>query len=137
MVDLNPLRRLTEELAEEVAYEEVGPRLRLLELLLDNISSLAVIVHANHRILFINEALKKYLKTLNVEVNIGDKWYKAFWNLDEPPKESLLTNSLRKREVVTGVISSPISNRKYQVSCIPLVYNGVSGYIFLLNELKK
>ena len=129
MVELGPLKRLTKELAEEIEYDEIGPIFKLFKLLFDNINTLTVIIDKDNIIKYMNPVLTKYLEENNLDGCIGDNWYKTIWKMGLEPDEHPARIALEQRKVVHKNFSSPMTGRKFIVTAIPLIYNGVSGTI--------
>ena len=136
MADLNNLQRLTQELAEEIHYEEYGHVFKLMSLIFDNVESYVVIIDTNCKLLYINPAAIKACKDLvNIDINTGDNCIKMMQSNPELCKDCLAKSCINQKKVLNEVTISPNTNIKYWRTCIPLAYDGISGVIEILEKL--
>lgn len=128
---VNNLRRLTQELAEEIRYEEYGQAFKFMRLIFDNIESYITIMDSNCKILYINpSAIKSAKDLLNVDLHVGSNC-KDIINIINPIhcKDCLARACINKRKVLNEIFGSIKTGKKYWRTCIPLAYNGISGVI--------
>ena len=135
MVDLSGLKRLTKELAEEVEYDEKGPALRFIELILDNIHSMAGILDKDCNVVFINKSAIDYCKMNNIDFT--DKGICPMKLSKEYCKNCPVKDTIKSRTVESVKYISPVTGRCISYTCIPLIFNGVSGVIALINGKLK
>jgi hypothetical protein len=133
--NVNNLKRLTQELAEEVHHEEYGDAFKYIHLLFDKVESYIVILDNDCKILYLNPSVIKNCKEkLGISVGVGDNCLKLLKDGKELCKDCVVKTCVNQRKVLNQIIISPNTGIKYWKTCIPLVYNGVSGVIEILEE---
>ena len=130
------LKSLTEELATEIYNRDEGNAFNFCKLIFDNLRTYVAIINLDNTVQYINPSLHFLLSSLKMDVKVGDEWFSKAWNLKTPPKNHPAKEAFETRKVVSDVIVSPISNTKYEVIAIPLIFNGISGSICLFNAVK-
>ena len=134
MVELNDLKRLTKELAEEIEYSEDGPALDWIKLVLSSIKSPVAIITREYKVIYLNPEAKRIGKKYNISTEYDIECYKARYNNDKPCKNCPMLESIKTKQIVNTVWKSPHSNIEYVVTNIPLVFNGVAGSIEIFNK---
>ena len=69
--------------------------------------------------------------------NVGDNWYKTIWSMGMEPKDHPANLALKTRKVVHMNFKSPKTGRTFNVTAIPLLYNGVAGTICFAVEVEN
>ena len=133
--NLNKLKRLTKELAEEVHYAEEGPIFKLVTLLLDNVTTFAVIVDNDKNLIWANKASINNASTagINIESYYGQDCSKIHLCNGECDK-CPVTKAVTSKKVHTTFFECVVSHDIYDMICIPLIYDGVSGVIVMMGE---
>lgn len=136
MVNLEPLKKVTQELALEVrALGHDSEMLEFMSLILENVQSAALILDDEDTVVYMNTLAAQTISNLGTEVSVGEKWYKA-WGLDAPPLEDYpARKAIETRKVVCEEYTSPFSGTKFKVTSIPLIYDGVSGTITICDVI--
>jgi len=135
MVDLSRLKELTTELAIQVRIlGEHTELIELLELIFDNIQSIIFIIDNNDNIVSMNNAASVHASECGANIEVGDKWYKM-WKLSDPPPIYPSKRAIETRRILTSIQKSPVSDKTFFVTVIPLIYNGVSGTINICEEV--
>ena len=133
MTNLAELKRITRELAEEVAYEERGPIFKLVTLVLDKIKSYAAIIGNNHKLIWVNQTAAKQANTHHIDIrSLYGINCKTLNLCSGECGDCPVTKSLKTKEVVTSEFKCVKSNDIYNMVCIPLVHNGTSGVIVIM-----
>jgi len=138
--NLNKLNRLTKELAEEIKYEETGPALKFCKLILGSIKSPAFIIDKDYNLIYGNPEAERLGKKYNVftKSGIGKKCYEVQYpGQGGPCKDCPAIKAIKTKKVENTEWKSKNSKITYMVTDIPLVYNGVSGVIEILNPIKR
>lgn len=133
---INYLKVITQELAREIDLNEHGPIISLLEIIFDKINSLVFIINMDDVVVYANRSAIDYIKsTYGVDI-LNEKWYCCFG--DEKPKDNLIHDeAIKKRKVINRELHSPLSNIDFNVTAIPLIYNGTTGTICILNIIDR
>jgi transcriptional regulator with PAS, ATPase and Fis domain len=135
MVDLNGLKKITQELAEEIHNEQHGKAFEFIRLLFDHIESFVAVIDDKCNFVYINPAVVKFSKdTLKMDVKIGDNcqvWAKGYFNCDD----CIVKSCINQRRVLSESMTSPHTNIKYWRTCIPLAYDGVAGVIEIVEKV--
>lgn len=139
MADLDNLKKLTfqladvtRELAEDIVEKDDGKIWKLFTLVFDNVQSSVVIVSPDLRVLYANPYAKsEALKKANVTIHEGGKCYKEFWALKKACKFCSVKRAISKRQIITGRETSTWSGSVFEVTCVPLLHNGVSAVLIL------
>jgi len=136
MVNLTQLKELTNELnsltfglAAEIESGKFGPLLTLLSIVLNNVETITFVFDKNGKILFMNIAAQTYLKNNSFDVKIGDIWWKVCFNLKERPIDTPTAKALISRQIITEPYKSPKTGATFNVTAVPLLFNGSSGTI--------
>lgn len=133
--NIDYLKDITKDLAKEIDLNEHGPIISLLEIIFDNIESLVFIINTDDIIIFINKSAIEYMSRVHGcdgACAIGKTWYCSF--CDEKPDEGFIHDrAMNERRVLTEVFDSPFSDNKFEITAIPLVYNGTTGTICIMN----
>ena len=137
MTNLDNLKRLTKELAEEVEYQEHGIAFKFIKLILDSIKSPAFIITREYDTVYLNPTAIKMAKKYGISTELGVKCYNVLFHKDEPCKECPVTRALKTRRVENTEWKSPLTGKKYMVTDIPLLFNGVAGVIEILNPINR
>jgi len=61
-------------------------------------------------------------------------WFKA-WNLKKEPETYPSKDAVEQKIVIHKSFVSPLTKNKFDIVCIPLIFNGVSGTIILMNKV--
>lgn len=136
MIDLRKLRRLTHELVDEI-NEGGGPVLDLIVLILDSVDQIAVIMDKEANLIYANSYAHNFINDLGIELEYEKNWYKQLYNLDESPTWCPVKKTLENKTVSKVHIHSPLTDIDWEVICIPLAYNGISGVISFASEYEK
>lgn len=136
MLELDNLRKLTEELANEVHKEEHGKVWMMLTMILDNLPLIATILDANEKPIYQNEYMKAQFKKyhgkeITTEFAVSEQ---IKGNAQNP---TIFKDTLRTREIQEGEFFSDKSQINYKVVSIPLIYNGIAGAIMLMYDSTK
>ena len=139
MVDLSNLKKLTNELAEEIHGNiHAGPLFGLLTEYYDTIDTYVAVIKNDKTVLYLNKAARKRMEELGLnpddyinEVCAGLKEQCGLVN-NCPLEECVKT----KKIVVRHDAKSPVTDIRYTVVCMPLLYNGVSGVIEMWTEVQ-
>jgi len=139
MVDLNKLKELTYELAEEIQGNlHAGPLFGLLMSYFDTVNTYVSIIRNDKTVLYLNKAARERIEELGLdpddyidEVCVGLRDQCGLVN-NCPLEECIET----KKIVVRHNIKSPITDIRYTVVCMPLVYNGVSAVVEMWTEVQ-
>jgi hypothetical protein len=135
MVNLDGLKQITQELAEEIHQEQHGKAFEFVKLLFDHIESFVVLIDNNCNFIYINPAVIKYSKEkLNMDIKQGDGcqiWSKGYFNCEN----CIVKTCINQRRVLSESLTSPHTNIKYWRTCIPLAYDGVSGVIEIVEKV--
>jgi len=138
MVELNSLKRLTMELAEEIEYDEHGKVWKFITLILDSVNSPAAIIGADHTLLYINkETIKRHaIQGFDIEDELGKTVRKTRFcrPLEMDCSKCPIMKSMETKEVYTIDYKSDITGILYKMICIPLVFDGVSGVLAILSD---
>jgi hypothetical protein len=135
MVDLNNLKLLTQELAEEIHRKESGQAFKYMGLLFDNIESYVAIIDKDCKILYLNpSAIRNYKDRVGKDIKIGDNCITLLQDNKDFCKNCLTKTCINNRNVLNEIIISPNTGIKYWRTCIPLAYDGVSGVIEILEK---
>jgi hypothetical protein len=137
MVDLDKLREITEELANEIHDEERGKIWDLVTLIFDNVDSPVCIFDNECNILYLNPRTIIGLGRVGQD---GNEWIgKNAKDTDGCNNLDCDTCKIKKvlcsRKVETVTYCSPYSDEKFNMVCIPLIYNGTSGVITILGDI--
>ena len=104
-----------------------------MKLLFDNVESYIAIIDKDCNLLYLNpSAIKNYKDRTGFTIQIGDKCIKLLQNNPEFCKDCSARKSITNKKVFNEIILSPNTGIKYWRTCIPLVYDGVSGVIEIL-----
>ena len=136
MANLDGLKRLTKELAEEIHYEEKGRVFKLMRLIFDNIESYVTIMNSDCGILYINpSAYSSFKENFNIDIHEGTNC-KEIINLfsQDYCKNCIAKMCMSQKKVLNEIFESKKTGKKYWRTCIPLAYNGVSGVIEIWEE---
>ena len=136
MADLTKLKELTKELAEEIHDERNGLVLSLVKMLLDNIDTYAMIIDSSHTVLYTNPSLKRYMKCHNLDLPPNVRWFEI-WKSDKPVDDNPHCKALLNKKVIIQEVISPITKIHYDVTVIPLIYDGVSGTICFIKPMNE
>ena len=133
--NINNLKRITQELAGEIHDKEYGDMFRFMRLLFDRVESYVSIVDKNCNLIYINpSAIRNYKERTGGDIEIGDKCIKLLQNNPEFCKECLAKDCINQKIILNKVFISPNTGLKYWRTCIPLIYDGVSGVIEILEK---
>lgn len=131
MTNLDKLKDVTKELAEQLQYGQPGPLFSLVAMIMDNIRSPIAIIDKNYKVLYMNPVLKD-------ELGRGDEidhltCYQLYFNEGVPCVSCPVRKTLetRKVEVINYV---DVRGDEITTTCIPLIYNGVSAVIKIDHE---
>ena len=136
---LEKLRRSTHNLAIEVKKNTHGPAWDIVTLLLDNVKSPSAILNTNHEIVFINKSTKNIMRANGIKVKdiIGKHARETGLCPQVDCSDCPVNKVLHEKKVSTIKYKGPLDKRAYEMICIPLVYNGISGVITLIGEEVK
>lgn len=135
MVNLDGLKRLTQELAEEVKYDEKGPLFKLVTLILNNIKSFAAILDDEKRLIWANKMSVKRANKFGIDlVNSYGKKCEKFEICSGKCKKCPIAKVIKQRKILTNDFKAKLSGKSFTMICIPLLYNGVSGVIVLMGD---
>lgn len=129
--DAEEIRRITRQLAAEIKNKECTV-LSLLELVFDKIKSLVVIMRENLEVIYANKAT---LKFLGKESARGVKCHELFYDSPIPCPNCQVNEVIKTRRI--GIVKKTKALSGYVATCIPLIANGVTGVIELIEEEKK
>ena len=129
--NLDTLDKLTKELADEIHNETNGHVMQLLCLIFDKLKTYCMIIRNDDTIIYINPSLAKYTKSHKLSCRSGMKWYEV-WGMDKPKNDIAHKVAIKERKVTIQDYTSPITRNTFNITAIPLLYNGVSGTICLL-----
>ena len=133
----NNLKEITYRIANEIRYKELGPAFKFLQLILNNVRDPAFVISSKSmKILYANKAAKKIVKEKLGKTNIVGKPCYHIFNRDKMCEDCLVFESIKEKKVMTRIIQTPNHN-PYVCTCIPLIYNGVSAVIEILDEYEK
>ena len=130
---MNNLRRLTQELAEEIKYDEVGPMFKFCKLIFDNLKTKVVIIDTKGIIKYMNKTLLDYASKFNLDLKVGNNWYIPC-GFDKEPEIYPAKEAIENRQVIHAIFKSKKTGNTLDIIAIPLIFNGVSGAICLLNQ---
>jgi len=135
LVDLESLRELTQELAEEVKEHDKGPFWNLITLILDRIDSYVAILSNSKELLWVNKSLICHCNDLNIDIEslIGQDCRKLGF-CEELCDKCPVYLAKKRKQVVMKPYTCNLSKDTKKLICIPLVYNGVSGIIVILGD---
>lgn len=127
--NVNNLKRLTQELAEEIHRDEEGRAFKFIKTLFNNIESFVAVVDDECNIIYINPSAVKFAKdNLKLDITKGDNC--LLWIKDKMFCENcIVKNCMNQKKILNEIMISPNTKLRYWRTCIPLVYNGVSGVI--------
>lgn len=144
MVDLEALKKLTTELAEdlrddseEILCLKLNTKQRkftldLLQTVLDNLDEFAFLVNDKAQVILINKSLKTDLDNLDIKLDVGECWYKLFGGKEN--SSFPVQDAFKTKEVLVGTWNSPMKFT-YRYICIPLIYDGVSAVLGLAKRI--
>ena len=138
MADLTNLKKLTHELSEEIKGNiHAGPLFGLLTSYFDTIDTYVTIIRNDKTVLYLNKAVRERIEELGLDpddyidgICIGSKGKCGLVN-NCPLEECIET----KKIVVRHDVKSPITDIRYTVVCMPLIYNGVSAVVEMWTEV--
>ena len=135
--NVNNLKRLTQELAEEIHHKENGNMFKFMKLLFNNIESFVTIVDEDCNMLYLNPSAIKFSKEMvNLDMKEGDNCLE--WIGDKKFCEDCIVKPcMNQKKILNQVMTSPITHKKYWRTCIPLVYDGVSGVIEIVEKYNE
>ena len=136
MLELDHLKRLTEELANEVHYEEHGKVWKMITMILEKLPLLALILDKDEKPIYHNDYTKnQYRKYHNKDLDKSVPMSEQIKFRTENPE--IFPKTLATREIQETLFFSEASQINYKVISIPLIYNGVSGAIILMYDSTK
>ena len=137
MANLNKLKELTSELALEIESNKHGSFWNLITYVLDSIASPTAIISRNHTLLYINKETQKrfdecsFTKDYLNKSLLDSEFCKA---LNDGCDECIIQKTIDTKEVYTIDFYSTITDIRYKMICIPLIFNGVSGVLVILSD---
>ncbi len=138
MVDLSRLKQLEEELRLEVEGKlSNGPLLDILFTYFNTFDTYIVITDKKRNILFLNESIKDRISDLGHD---PEKFIRApcigILTGECPLKDNcpVVKCMETKKVVVKKNTKSPMSDKIYDLVCMPLKYNGVSSVVEMWTE---
>jgi hypothetical protein len=136
MANLDGLKQLTMELAEEIHYDEHGSVFKLVCMIFDSITSYVTIMDTECKLIYINPSAVKACKDiLHINVQPGDNCRKIIGTIDPSYcKKCMAKICMNQKKVFNEIFTSRKTTKKYWRTCIPLAYNGVSGTIEILEK---
>lgn len=134
---INKLKKLTEQLAKEIEYEDNGNVLNLLKLILDSVKSPAFVITKNFDVVFLNKEAGRLGAKYNIDIDMSKKCYEMQYGLDEPCKNCPVSKALKSKKIENIEWTSSHSGRTYMITDIPLLYNGIAGVIEILNPISR
>jgi len=139
MADLTKLKMLTEELEREMHGDSTnGHIFSLLMEYFDGIESFVSIIDRDGTVLYLNKYLRDRLKELGHQ-DANEYINKKVIEID--PKRTIHQKTVMKcidtkKITVQRDVKSKYSNKIYDLICMPLKYNGVSGVIEIWEEVR-
>jgi len=135
MVNLELLKQLTQELAEEIKLGKNGNTFNSICSIFDNLESYVAIVNSDCKLIYLNpSAIRNYKIRTNMDIKIGDNCLKLLQDNKEFCLDCLSQRCKNQRKVLSEIMTSPNTGIKYWRTCIPLIYNGTSGVIEILER---
>lgn len=137
MTDLTKLKMLTEELAKEMSGENSnGQIFELLKQYFDGLESFVSILDKDGNVLYLNKCLSKRLREL------GHQDANCYINkpvIEIDPKKMIHQKTVMKciktkKVTIQKGLKSKYSEKIYDLVCMPLKYDGVSGVIEIWEE---
>ena len=137
--DIDDLKQITAQIAVEIS----NPRSTLfhfMSLIFDNLQSLVYMIDKDLQVLYVNKSLIKRMRLYKPDADvtdfIGKSCYKLI-DLEAPCEKCTAKDAIAQRKVVSTEIEAPYSKKKMRATCIPLVYDGVSGAIIIAFYLEE
>ena len=137
MANLDGLKRLTKELAEEIEYHEEGPSFKFIKLILDSVKSPVVIISNDFKTIYLNPLAIAMGEKYGIDTSLYVHCYEAVMGINSPCKGCPAKRALKSKQIENTEWISPVSGIKYMVTDIPLIYDGVSGVIEILNPINR
>jgi len=135
MIDLEPLSKLTRELAEEIHKKESGLAFKSICIVFDNLKSIISIIDSDCKFIYLNKAAIDYTHDLlKIDISIGDHCLKLLGNDSKLCESCSSKKCVNERRIISEVFKSPNTHIKYWKTAIPLIYDGISGVIIILEN---
>ena len=132
MVELDNLKKLTAYLALELENKDYFHIMDLLGIIFNQINTLILVIDKNDKVIYMNKKMTQYFRQNKCDVKIGDVWYK-FWGMKKPPIDYPAKEAIKKKTIIKKQMTSPVTNTTFDIIAIPLIYDGVSGTINIIN----
>jgi hypothetical protein len=132
------LEVLTRELAYNIIDHESFSVLNFTKFILNEVETPAMITDLKDNIVYVNPPLRELLEYKGVNVDQEDvPWWTVFWGDENPPSKDWLTKEcMDGRKVLHKDLKSKLyKNKRYFITCVPLIYNGVSGVLSFLRVI--
>ena len=133
-MSINNLDRINKELALELKEKKIGEKLKIVEFILDNLKTKAIIITSDYEILYFNKSFGDFFGKYNLKVNLGDNWWQKMYDSPIPKEWCPVKEAIASKKVIKKIIDGEITKSKYSFVCVPLIYNGISGVIAFIDE---
>lgn len=131
MVDLSRLTEITHELAEDIKNRKFGDCLRFVTFLLDNIDTHIVILDEDCKVIFANKFARD-----NIKIDYLNKTPRELGMCKSfDCKVCPFSSSMAGKKVISRTFTSK-TGKKMRMLCLPLLYNGSSGVIVILEDAR-
>jgi len=136
MVELDKLKHLTQEIANEIHEKQHGKAFEFIKLLFDNIKSFVAVVDGNCKIIYVNPAVIKFANENSiVDIKLGDNCKMLFSKTKFECDNCVVKSCINQRRVLSEEVTSKYTGIKYRLTCIPLAYDGIAGVIEIVERI--
>ena len=133
MIELDKLKKLTKELAHDVDVGH-GNTLDLLKTVFQEVKTPISIVSKSLELVYLNPAARE-LTNGSKNARVGKKCFNEIYGTNKACVCCPVKKVMRSRKVEQIKFKIPGTNQKLLVTCMPLLMNGSSGAIEILNTI--
>jgi len=133
--NVNSINLLTAELAKEVHDNFYGQAFKCICAVFDGLHSIVAITDDKCNLIYLNKAAIDYVHDLlKINIKVGDHCLALLANNYHMCETCLSKKAMVDKRVMNEIFISPNTGIKYWRTAIPLVYDGVSGAITILER---
>jgi len=139
MTDLTKLKQLEEELRQEIEGNlKEGPLFGMLVSYFDKFGTYIAILKSDRTLIYLNKSARDRIKLCGTNPDdLINKPCMAIGGECELSENCSLKECVNTKKVVSKVnVKGFLSDKRYNLVCLPLIYNGVSAVIEMWTEVE-
>jgi len=133
--NLNELKNLTKELAIGIQKKKSNIFDKI-KFIFDGLHSPIAIIDNEYRMIYLNDEIKKLAKEeTGVNIKEGEVCYKVLYGRNNVCDDCLVRKALETKKVIISKRCLQNTKEELIITCIPLIYNGISGVIKIFEKV--